>query len=84
MPDALPIAAATQERFESAQGRGGDIVLDALGVLFGRLGGNPDGHQQVHHQPVTVPHPLGQSFARLGEKHAAVGPGGGEATREQR
>ncbi len=51
------------------------MMLDALGVLLGGLGRNPDGAQQVDHKAVAEAYAGGERMARIGQKNATVRPG---------
>src|SRR5215471_13561295 len=70
--------ALAQEARKRLQRRFGDVVLDALGVLFGRFRGDADRTQQIDHQPVARLHAGGERFAGLGEEHAAIRARGGQ------
>ncbi len=58
------------------------MLLDALGVLRGRLGRHADSLQQIHHQPVAGAHPRGSPSshqvsaptARRGGRSATTAP----------
>jgi hypothetical protein len=59
----------TEEPAECRKAGVGHMVFDALCVLFRRLGGNADGNQQIHDQPMARRYPLRQPLACL----AAIG-----------
>ena len=67
------MAATAQKRLERPQRRGGDIVLDALGVGLRRLARRADGDQQIDDEPVPLMHAFGHRGASLGQKYSAIG-----------
>ena len=67
------MAATAQKRLERPQRRGGDIVLDALGVGLRGLARRADGDQQIDDEPVALMHAFGHRGASLGQKYSAIG-----------
>ena len=53
-------------------------MLDALGVGLGRLGRHAQRAEQIDHEPVADPHPVGRGLALLGQEHAAIRTRGGK------
>jgi DNA-binding transcriptional LysR family regulator len=68
-----------QEAGKSLERGIGDVMLDAFGVGLCRLRGYPERDQHVDHEPVASTHPSRQLMTALGQEHAAIGAGGGDA-----
>jgi len=69
----LALAASTQKRLESVQGRIRNVMLNSLGVGFRRLPRRADRNEQVDDEPVTLTHAIGHSDASLGQEYTTIG-----------
>jgi hypothetical protein len=47
-------------------------MLNALGVGFGYLSGNPERDKKVHDEPVAGPHPVRERLSGIRQKHSAI------------
>src|SRR5262245_50801912 len=53
-----------------------DVMLDALGVRFRRLGRDAERTENIDHKPMANAHALGQRLPLVGKEHPAIGPRG--------
>src|SRR3546814_11167606 len=62
------------EAFEGRQGLVADMMLDALGVVFGVGVADAAGPEEIEDDLVPAARPLGQFDTGLGQEDRAVGP----------
>jgi hypothetical protein len=67
-----------QEVSERFQRRFGNVMLDALGIRLGDLGGDTQRDKKIDDDPVTRSRSLGQRSSGVGEKDAAIGQSRGQ------
>ena len=71
----LTTAPVPQKRFKGLPRSRGDVMLDAFGVGFRRLGRRANGDEEIDHQAVALTRAFRHRRARFGQKDTAIGLG---------